>query len=111
MAGANYNKVRLQTTGETVVVPALAASTYSVVTVSMVNMSETQAKVRIAVTDTAGVATTGEYLEYDTVLNTGGVVERSGIIVTAGKSVTVRAEAVSGTLDVAAQAYGIVGVA
>jgi len=77
----------------------------------MVNMSSTQAKVRIAVTDTAGVATTGEYLEYDTVLNTGGVVERSGIIVTAGKSVTVRAEAVSGTLDVAAQAYGIVGVA
>ena len=59
MAGANYNKVRLQTTGETVVVPALAANTYSVVTVSMVNMSSTQAKVRIAVTDTAGVATTG----------------------------------------------------
>jgi len=111
MAGANYNKVRLQTTAETVVVPALASNTYSVVTVSMVNMSETQAKVRIAVTDTAGVATTGEYLEYDTVLNTGGVVERSGIIVTSGKSVTVRAEAVSGTLDVSAQAYGIVGVA
>jgi hypothetical protein len=110
MAGANYNKLNITSGTDQTLVPALASNTYSVVTVSMVNKSSTQCKVRVALTDTAGSPGAGEYLEYDAILNTGGVLERTGIVVASGKSITVSAAAVTGSLSVAAVAYGIEGV-
>ena len=110
MAGANYNKLNITSATDQTLVPAMASNTYSVVTVSMVNKSSTQCKVRVSLTDTAASPGAGEYLEYDAILNTGGVLERTGIIVASGKSITVSATAVTGTLSVAAVAYGIEGV-
>ena len=110
MAGANYNKLNITSATDQTLVPAMASNTYSVVTVSMVNKSSTQCIVRVSLTDTAGSPGAGEYLEYDAILNTGGVLERTGIIVASGKSITVSATAVTGTLSVAAVAYGIEGV-
>lgn len=65
------------------------ASTVSVVNVSLTNRSTTAtADVRIALSS-SGSPTTSEYIEYDATIPTRGVLERSGIVMDAGKSVVV----------------------
>lgn len=77
-------------------------STFSVLTVSILNRGASAATIRLAVCDTA---TPGddEYLEYDASLSSKGVLERTGIVAQAGKIIVVR----SSNTEVTAVAYGI----
>ena len=76
--------------------------TFAVVTASICNRGATATTVRIAVCDTS---TPGldEYLEYDTTLAANGVLERTGIVLDAGKLLVMRSSAV----NVNAVVYGI----
>ena len=78
------------------------ASTFTVATVSIVNRSAATVTIRLAV---ASAATPGnaEYLEYEVSLAAKGVLERTGLVMDAGKLLVVRSSAV----DVNAVAYGI----
>ena len=78
------------------------ATTFTVLTVNLVNRGATSATVRIAVASSATPADS-EYIEYDVSLSAKGVLERTGIVMDAGKLLVVRSSAVS----VNAVAYGI----
>jgi hypothetical protein len=76
--------------------------TFAVVTVSVCNRGTNTATVQLAVCNTATPANS-EYLEFDTSLSAKGVLERTGIVLDAGKLLVVRSSAVS----VNAVVYGI----
>ena len=78
------------------------ASTFSVVTVNIVNRGASAATVRIAVASSATPADS-EYIEFDTSLSAKGVLERTGIVLDAGKLLVVR----SSSIGVNAVVYGI----
>ena len=78
------------------------ASTFSVVTVSVCNRGATAATVRIAIAASASPSDS-EYIEYDVSLAAKGVLERTGIVMDAGKLLVVRSSAIS----VNAVVYGI----
>lgn len=71
----------------------VAAGKVATVTVSICNRSANAAKLRIAVGTGAGPAN-GDYLEYDTPVPASGVLERSGIAMSAGEKVFVRSDIV-----------------
>lgn len=80
-----------------------ADAKFTVFTVNLVNRDATNpALVRIAISDTATPGN-DEFLEYDTELLPGAVLERTGLIMQSGKYVVVR----SSTSTVTAVAYGI----
>ncbi len=78
------------------------SATFTVCTVNVTNRGASSANIRIAICDTS---TPGddEYIEYDVSLAAKGVLERTGIVVDAGKLIVVRSSAVS----VNAVCYGI----
>lgn len=76
--------------------------TFSVVTVSLCNRSTGTRSVRIAVAS-AATPTDAEYIEFDADVLANGVLERTGIVVDAGKIIVVRAN----STDVTAVCYGI----
>jgi len=78
------------------------ATTFSVVTVNVVNRGATAATIRIAVASAASPADS-EYIEYDVSLAAKGVLERTGIVMDTGKLLVVRSSAVG----VNAVVYGI----
>lgn len=78
------------------------ASTFSVVTVSICNRNATQITARIAVA-AAATPTNAEFVEYDVQIGANGVLERTGLVLDAGKLIVVR----SNTTNVSAVAYGI----
>jgi hypothetical protein len=78
------------------------ANTFSVVTVSVVNRSASAVTIRLAISSSATPADS-EYLEYDTSLSAKGVLERTGLVIDAGKLLVVRSSAAS----VNAVVYGI----
>jgi hypothetical protein len=78
------------------------ASTFSVVTVNIVNRGATAANIRIAVATSATPADS-EYIEYDVSLAAKGVLERTGVVMDTGKLLVVRSSATS----VNAVTYGI----
>jgi len=78
------------------------ANTFSVVTLNMVNRSASAVTVRVAVSASATPANS-EYIEFDTSLSAKGVLERTGIVIDAGKLLVVRSSATS----VNAVVYGI----
>jgi hypothetical protein len=78
------------------------ASTFSVVTVNIVNRGASAATVRISVSSSATPADS-EYIEFDTSLTAKGVLERTGIVLDAGKLLVVRSSAIG----VNAVVYGI----
>ena len=78
------------------------ANTFAVVTVSVVNRSASAVTIRIAMSSSATPADS-EYLEYDTSLSAKGVLERTGVVIDAGKLLVVRSSAAS----VNAVVYGI----
>jgi hypothetical protein len=67
---------------------------FAVVSVSLCNRGATSSSVRISVSSAATPAT-GEYLEYDSELVANGVLERTGIVMDAGKILVVRSSAAS----------------
>jgi hypothetical protein len=78
------------------------ANTFSVVTLSVVNRGASAATVRVSVSASATPADS-EYIEYDTSLSAKGVLERTGVVIDAGKLLVVRSSAAS----VNAVVYGI----
>ncbi len=70
------------------------ASTFSVVTVSICNRSASTVTVRLAAS-TTGTPGNAEYLEYGTQILANGVLERSGIVLDAGKNVVAYSSATS----------------
>ena len=77
-------------------------TTFSVVTVSVVNRGASPALIRIALASSA-TPTDAEWLEYDVSLAPKGVIERTGIVMDAAKLLVVRSSATS----VNAVVYGI----
>jgi hypothetical protein len=78
------------------------ASTFAVVTLSICNRGSTAATIRVAVA-TSATPGNAEFIEFDTSLSAKGVLERTGIVMDAGKLLVVRSSAV----DVSAVVYGI----
>jgi hypothetical protein len=78
------------------------ADTFAVVTVSVCNRGSTASNIQLAVSSTA-TPTAAEYLEFDTSLSAKGVLERTGVVIDAGKFLVVRSSAV----NVNAIVYGI----
>lgn len=77
-------------------------STFSVVTVSVCNRGASAATIRVAIASSATPADS-EYIEFDTSLTAKGVLERTGIVMDAGKLLVVR----SNSASVSAVVYGI----
>jgi len=78
------------------------SSTFAVVTVSVCNRGASAANIRVAVA-TSATPGNAEFLEFDTSISAKGVLERTGIVMDAGKLLVVRSSAT----DVNAVVYGI----
>lgn len=76
--------------------------TFTVVSVSICNRSNSPVSVRLSVSDSA-TPLAAEYIEYDAEILAKGVLERTGIVMQAGKYLVVR----SSTANVSAVAFGI----
>lgn len=68
------------------------SGTFSVVTVNVANRAATSATIRIAVSSSAS-PTSAEWIEYDSSLVANGVIERTGIVMDAGKQIVVYSSA------------------
>lgn len=62
------------------------ASTTSAVSISFSNRSSSLTTIRLAIAS-AATPSNSEYLEYDTILDGNGVIERTGIVMQAGERV------------------------
>jgi hypothetical protein len=78
------------------------ATTFTVASVSICNRTTSPITVRLAVAS-AATPTNAEYIEYDTTITANQVLERTGIVMDAGKLIVVRSSATG----VSAVAYGI----
>jgi hypothetical protein len=72
------------------VVYTVPAATVAVATISIANTTTTPSLVRVAIAS-SGTPTTSEYIEYDTLIDANGVLERSGIVMNATEAVVVYA--------------------
>jgi hypothetical protein len=78
------------------------AGTFTVASLSICNRGGTPANVRVAVA-ASGTPGNAEYIEYDATIAANGVLERTGIVMEAGKLLVVRSSAI----NVTAVAMGI----
>ena len=78
------------------------ASTFAVVSINILNRGNSSTSVRLAIAD-AGTPVNGEFLEYDTELTPKSLLERTGIVMQAGKLLVVY----SNNPNVDAVAFGI----
>jgi len=78
------------------------ATTFTVASVNICNRTAAPITVRIAVASVA-TPTNAEYIEYDTTIAANQILERTGIVMDAGKLIVVRSSATG----VSAVAYGI----
>ena len=104
MATGRLGSADLSATTNTAVYGPVAANTFSVVTVNILNRNpSTTVNIRLAIS-TGTSPTNAEYLEYDTVLAGKGILERTGLVLDdANKYLVVYA---SGT-GVSVNVYGI----
>ena len=99
MATGRLGIANITTTADTTVY-TVPASTFSVVTVCVVNRSSSAAAdIRIAVASSATPAA-GEYIEYDADIVANGVLERTGIVMDAGKLIVVQTPTATPSLSV-----------
>ena len=78
------------------------AGNFAVVAVNLVNRAATSRDVRIALA-AADTPTNAEYIEYDTAIVGNGAIERTGIVLDAGKKIVVYAN----STDISAVVFGI----
>lgn len=82
--------------GSYATVYTVPASTFAVASVSMVNRSNTALTVRLAVTtQVSGTPTSAEFIEYDSTLAPKAILERTGIVLEAGRKLVAYSSAVS----------------
>ncbi len=104
MPTGRLGTANITTTADTTVY-TVPASTFSVVSVNIANRSSSAAaSIRIAVASSA-TPTVAEYIEYDSQLVANGVLERTGIVMDAGKIIVVQTPTATPTLSVVV--YGI----
>lgn len=70
------------------------ADTFCVASVSIVNRNATSVTVRLSLS-ASGTPTNDEYIEYETTVLANGVLERTGIVLQAGKNIVVRSSAIN----------------
>ena len=63
------------------------ANTFSVVTVSICNKNATAIQVRLALAVDPAIPANGNYIEYQTEVLPGGVLERSGVVIQSGRTI------------------------
>jgi len=90
MATGRLNGVDLTTTAATSVYTC-PVTTFSVVSVSICNRSATAVTIRLALTTSGASPANTDYLEYDASLSANGVLERTGIVMTASNQLVVTA--------------------
>ena len=90
MATGRLSGVDLTTTGATSVYTC-PVTTFGVVSVSICNRSASAVTVRLALTTSGSTPANTDYLEYDSSLSANGVLERTGIVMTAGNQLVVTA--------------------
>lgn len=78
------------------------ATTFTVFSVSVLNRGTTAVAIRIALAATA-TPTNAEYIEYDVTIGANGVLERTGLMMDAGKRLVVYAS----NANVSVSAFGI----
>jgi hypothetical protein len=78
------------------------ANTFAVVTVSICNRTASNITARLAVAASATPANS-EFIEFDVQIGPNGVLERTGLVIDAGKLIVVRSSAA----NVSAVTYGI----
>ena len=78
------------------------ANTFAVVTVSICNRTASNITARLAIATTVTPANS-EFVEYDVQIGPNGVLERTGLVIDAGKLIVVRSSAA----NVSAVTYGI----
>ena len=101
MATGRLGTANITTTADTTIY-TVPASTFSVVSVSICNRNTTTAAtIRLAIASSA-TPTVAEYIEYDTSLVASGVVERTGLVMDAGKILVVQISSASPTISVVA---------
>jgi hypothetical protein len=101
MATGRLGTANITTTSNTTIY-TVPSSTFSVVSVSVCNRnSTTAATIRIAVAS-SGTPNPDEYIEYDTSLVASGVVERTGLVMDAGKILVVQVSSATPTISVVA---------
>lgn len=103
MATGRLGTANVTTTGN-VSVYTVPASTFSVVSINVTNRSGSPANIRIAIAS-SGTPGLDEWIEYDSSLVANGVLERTGIVMDAGKIVVVQTPTATPTLSV--MVYGI----
>jgi hypothetical protein len=99
MATGRLGIANITTTADTTLY-TVPANTFSVVSVNVVNISSSAtAEIRIAVASSATPAL-GEYIEYDSDIVVNGVLERTGIVMDAGKLIVVSTPTATPSLSV-----------
>jgi hypothetical protein len=93
MATGRLGATDLTTTSDTNVYGPVAASTFTVASISLCNRGASTIQVRIAVSTSATTPGNGEYIEYDANITAKGVLERTGIVMDAGKYLLVKSSA------------------
>jgi hypothetical protein len=90
MATGRLNGVDLTTTAATSVYTC-PVTTFGVVSVSICNRSATAVTIRLALTTSSATPANSDYLESDASISANGVLERTGIVMTAGNQLVVTA--------------------
>jgi len=104
MATGRLGTANITTTSDTTVY-TVPATTFSVVSVNVVNRSSSaSAQIKIAVASSA-TPSLAEYIEYDSALVANGVLERTGIVMDATKLLVVSTPTATPALSVVV--YGI----
>ena len=94
MASGRLGATDLTANSEAVVY-TVPASKLASLTINAVNKSGADAKVRLALAS-GSTAANSEFIEYNTTIPSGGVLERTGIMLDAGKHVTANLTSGSG---------------
>ncbi len=105
MATGRLGTANITTASTNTTVYTVPSSTFSVVSVNIVNRSSSAtAQIRLAISSSATPAA-DEWIEFDSALVANGVLERTGIVVDAGKLIVVNTPTATPTLSVVV--YGI----
>lgn len=100
MATGRLGTSNITSTSATAVYGPVPASTFSVVTVNIVNRNaSTAALIRIAVSTSSSSPSADEWIEYDSQLVANGVLERTGIVMDTGKYIIVQTTTSTPTLS------------